>query len=202
MTICINKYKGDICMQDKDCSRKKVLLQELYKDWDKLNLAFKSLIIIGIVLLISVIIIAFFSDGGSGSKNSIEVVFRSTLASVFGFLLSSNIKTNRSYSNHDIEHIQEELDKIQGELKELQINEDVCQVQENDNCEKERKEYGFEEGNLVQIAIALTVCLVSIVTIGIIFLTNNIQNVPAISQIRDLMCSSIGFLLGESSKKG
>lgn len=66
-----------------DCNRKEILIKELIHDWDELNIAFKSLIIIGIVLSIVVLSIAIFSDGGKGIQNSIEVVFRSTLASVF-----------------------------------------------------------------------------------------------------------------------
>ncbi|MGL4910904.1 MAG: hypothetical protein ACRC3Y_00600 [Romboutsia sp.] len=186
-------------MNKKDCNRRNTLLKELCNDWDHLNLAFKSLIIIGIVLFIAVITIAFFSNGGTGLKNSIEVVFRSTLASVFGFLLSSNIKDSNRNKNEDIIKIKYELQDIQEELE--QIDKETNNSIYKDNCDEEVKKYGYEEGNLVQITIALTVCLVSIIVISIIFITNNVENVPAVSQIRDLMCSSIGFLLGESSRK-
>ena len=180
-------------MKNKDCNRRNSLLKALCNDWDHLNLAFKSLIMIGIVLFIAVITIAFFSNGEIGLKNSIEVVFRSTLASIFGFLLSSNIK--QTNENKDIVRIKNELESIEKELDEIDNS-----IYEHD-CEDEVKKYGYEDGNLVQITIALIVCLVSIIVISIIFITSNIENVPAISQIRDLMCSSIGFLLGESSRK-
>jgi len=68
-------------------------------------------------------------------------------------------------------------------------------------CEEEIIEHNYKEGNMIQILIALTICVVSIITILIIYILNITHNVAAISQLRDLMCSSIGFLLGESSIK-
>ena len=38
-------------------------------------------------------------------------------------------------------------------------------------------------------------------TLSILLVTNNLDNVASISQIRVLMSSSIGFLIGESDKK-
>lgn len=178
-----------------DCNRKEILIKELIHDWDELNIAFKSLIIIGIVLLIVVLSMAIFSDGGKGIQSSIEVVFRSTLASVFGFLLSSNIKGNKIQRKKEIE-------KIQAQLKEIESDLDILDEGKKTygNCELENN-YSYREINLVQIIIASTICIISILSIGILLITNNLENIPAVSQIRDLMCSSIGFLIGESGKK-
>jgi len=85
------------------CNRKKLLIKELINDWDELNISFKALIIIGMILFILVIFTAIYSDGVDEVQNSFEVVIRSTLASVFGFLLSSSIKANSSKRNNEIE---------------------------------------------------------------------------------------------------
>lgn len=183
-------------MKKDDCSRRNLIFKELMNDWDELNIAFKALIIIGITLFLVVIGIAFFSDGGSGIKNSLEVVFRSTLASVFGFLLSSNIKNNSKKKNAEMNKIQAELKKVESELelldKSIELTDAKCSLEEN---------YTNKDINIVQIIIAISICIISILVIGLLLITNNLENVPAISQIRDLMCSSIGFLIGESGKK-
>ena len=182
-------------MPDKNCKRKNILLNKFKYDWDKLNISFKSLIIVGIILFIVVILIAFFSDGDQGTKNTIEVVFRSTLVSVFGFLLSSNIRFNKNNNKIKIKDIKDELNKIEDKLDDLDEN-----LEQKEQCYLEEY-YNDDNLNLVQISIALGISIVSISALSALLITNNLENVPSISQIRDLMCSSIGFLIGESKNK-
>lgn len=165
-------------MRNKACDRRHALVEELCNDWDKLNISAKALIITGMLLFISVIFIAFYSTGDDGMRQSVEVVFRSSLSSVFGFLLSSNIKTQK-YKN----------------------NKSMMRNENEDDCKVEIEVYNYKEGNLIQIAIALVVCVVSIICILVIYITDNSQNIQSISHLRDLMCISIGFLLGESNIK-
>lgn len=183
-------------MSNKKCTRRGLLIKEIKHDWDELNISFKSLIIVGALLFLVVILIAFFSNGGRGLKNSIEVVFKTTLASVFGFLLSSNIKFNKIEKSIKIEDIKKELNEIEENIDILEenIGEKV------DDCELELY-YKYRDINLVQISIALVICIVCIFALGILSVTNNLENIQAVSQIRDLMCSSVGFLIGESKKK-
>jgi hypothetical protein len=165
-------------MRNKGCDRRRALLEELCNDWDKLNISAKALIITSILLFIAVIFITFYSNGDNGMRQSVEVVFRSSLSSVFGFLLSSNIKTQKT-----------------------NIKNSMSREIYKEECEEEIGIYNYKEGNLIQISIALVVCLVSITCILVIYITDNLQNIPSISHLRDLMCVSIGFLLGESNIK-
>ena len=183
-------------MKKEECDRRNLLKEELINDWDELNIAFKSLIIVCIILFIVIIAIAFFSDGETGLKHSLEVIFRSTLSSVFGFLLSSSIKANTGMKNNEIERLRQELKKVEFDVEEIYES----QTEQDIEC-KLKEVYSYKDINLVQILIALTICIVSIFIICILIITNNIQNTAAISQLRDLMCSSIGFLIGESKKK-
>lgn len=187
-------------MKDKECTRRKLLLKELAHDWDELNIAFKSLIIIGIILFIVIVVIAIFSNGGKGIQNSLEVVFRSTLSSVFGFLLSSNIKINSKKKNAEIERIKLQLKEMESELENVENEIDKTTGDKKQKCDNEEI-YMFKDINVVQIGIALSVCIICISVLSGLLITNNLENVPAVSQIRDLMCSSIGFLIGESGKK-
>lgn len=70
---------------------------------------------------------------------------------------------------------------------------------DDDNCQLSKK-YTYVNINLVQICIAVSICLLCMIVICALLLTDSLDNVPAVSQIRDLMCSSIGFLLGEYKK--
>ncbi|MGL5439667.1 MAG: hypothetical protein ACRDA4_04680 [Filifactoraceae bacterium] len=183
-------------MNKDDCSRRTLLLKELINDWDELNIAFKSLIFIGFILFIIIICISFLNGESSGIRNSLEVVFRSTLSSIFGFLFSSNIKFSTNEKIVAIESVQTKLYSVQDDLDSLEKVSD----KEDDNCQLSKK-YTYVNINLVQICIAVSICLLCMIVICALLLTDSLDNVPAVSQIRDLMCSSIGFLLGESKKK-
>lgn len=187
-------------MKNKECSRSYLLLKEFIHDWDELNIAFKALIIIGMILFIVIILIAIYSDGGTGIKNSLEVVFRSTLASVFGFLLSSNIKMNSTKKNEEIEKMRLQLKKVESELEEVESELEELEESKKNTCDLEDS-YIIKDINLVQITIALSICIICISVLAVLLITSNLENIPAVSQIRDLMCSSIGFLIGESRKK-
>ena len=80
-----------IFYERKKCNRIKFLI-ELLKDWDELNLAFKSLLFIGGLMFLIIALLTVFGNEGNISQDSIESMFRTTVSSVFGFLLSSNIK--------------------------------------------------------------------------------------------------------------
>lgn len=183
-------------MNKDDCSRRTLLLKELINDWDELNIAFKSLILIGFILFIIIISISFLNGESNEMRNSIEVVFRSTLSSIFGFFFSSNIKFSTNEKIVSIESVQTKLYSVDDDLESL---EKVAEV-EDDKC-KLSKQYTYVNINLVQIVIAVSICLLSMIVICVLLMTNCLDNVPAVSQIRDLMCSSIGFLIGESKKK-
>ena len=77
----------------KSC-RIQALIEELIIDWDKLNLAAKLLVYIGFFLIFSTVFISIYKSKNVDLYETIEAIFRTALASVFGFLLSSNIKNS------------------------------------------------------------------------------------------------------------
>lgn len=184
-------------MDNKKCSRRKILKKELINDWDELNISFKALILIGLILFGVVISITLLTNGGEGTKGSIEIVFRTTFASVFGFLLSSNIKNNNEKVNAEINRLRNELKNKELPRIELENSKDKTY----NKCKILEEEYTYNDINVVQIIIALLFCIISTLTLCILLTTNNLENMPAITQIRDLMCNSIGFLIGECGKK-
>ncbi|MEG1016063.1 MAG: hypothetical protein RSE45_03965 [Bacilli bacterium] len=150
-------------------------------------MAAKVLVFLGGFLFVSTVFVGLYSIDNEKLLEGMAVTFRSGLASVFGFVLSSNIKnSNRINTDHKKDIIKE---------KELFVTE---------NCKAEVKRhnnYYYDDGNLVQVLIALVITLLC----GAILLTIFIKDMPydgaVVSQLRDLMCTSIGFLLGESKIK-
>lgn len=75
----------------KSC-RIQALIEELLMDWDKLNLAAKLLVYIGFFLIFATVFISIYKSQNISLYRNIEVIFRTSLSSVFGFLLSSSTK--------------------------------------------------------------------------------------------------------------
>ncbi|MGX4598499.1 hypothetical protein [Faecalimicrobium sp. JNUCC 81] len=172
-------------MKNTECSRVNLLKQEIISDWDKINLAGKLLIFIGLIVLLSSIGLALCNKGSNEILKAIEVIFRSALASIFGFVLSSNLNCGKSKNTNKF---------TRSEVgKKVDINDEECEIDiENHN---------YREGNSIQMIIAFAICIICVLTMLLMYIFNIDDNVATISQFRDLMCSSIGFLLGESKIK-
>ena len=160
--------------------RIQALIEELIIDWDKLNLAAKLLVYIGFFLIFSTVFISIYKSKNVDLYETIEAIFRTALASVFGFLLSSNIK-NSSEKNSQ-------------KNKEEAITEE-CQIK------KETDYYYYGEGNTVQVMVALLISVISALIMLGLYIFGFTNNGVMLSQFRDLMCTSIGFLLGEAKIK-
>lgn len=167
--------------------RLQALIEELLIDWDKLNLAAKLLVYLGFFLVLSTIFIAICDEKDIDLYNRIEVIFRTSLASVFGFILSSNMKRKEDKNSY--------VDKMTISMdKEKAITED-CKIK------KETIKYYYGDGNTVQIIVALLITLIAALVILSIYAFDITKDVVIIAQFRDLMCTSIGFLLGEAKIK-
>ena len=104
-------------------------------------------------------------------SSEIEVMFRSSLASVFGFILSSNTKNN-------------ERRKKGNGLQRSEIKKD----EKYEYCER-RRDYDYGDG-ITSVSSAIVILMIYTKNVNI--------DISILSQLRDLMCTSIGFLLGES----
>ncbi len=166
------------------CNRRIAFLTELKTDWDKLNLAAKALVFIGGFLFSTIIFVALYKVYCSEIYKTIEVIFRSSLASVFGFILSSNIKNVKP---QNIPYVKK---------YSIKDDEDITE-----DCKEVIEKRYRNEGNSVQIVIAFLVTVISAIVMIIIYVFEITQDVAILSQFRDLMCMSIGFLLGESKIK-
>lgn len=174
--------------------RIQALIEELIHDWDELNLAAKVLIYLGFFLIFSTVFISFYEVGDMEVYIKIEVIFRTCLASVFGFILSSNTK-NKSISNKIKNNILEKMITSEKSIEDLEKEDAItteCKIQ------KETLKYYYGEGNTVQVVVALIIALLCSLIILIAYVIGNMNDMAILGQFRDLMCSSIGFLLGEA----
>ena len=165
------------------CSRRKALKEEISNDWNKLNLAAQILVLVGGFIFIATVFLAFYKISDDSLYKAVETVFRSCLASIFGFILSSNIKNTDTKAVNKISYNE---------------NEEILITQEEEEC---IKNVNYQEGNSIQLIVAFVICMVCSISILAIYIRNLNQDIPSITQFRDLMCTSIGFLLGESKIK-
>lgn len=169
--------------------RVQALIEELLMDWDKLNLAAKLLVYLGFFLVFSTIFISIYEANDIDLYARIEVIFRTSLASVFGFILSSNTKTKEDKNKDSY------IEKMTiGVDKENAITEECKE-------KKETHKYYYGEGNTVQIIVALLITLISALVMLGIYTFSFTEDGVILGQFRDLMCTSIGFLLGEAKIK-
>lgn len=165
-----------------NCNRRKALKEEISHDWSNLNLAAQVLVCLGCLVFAASIFIAFYKTSDNDMYKSIEVVFRTSLVSIFGFLLSSNIKNVNDKNKN----------KSKKNEISITVDEADCNVPEN-----------YREGNSIQIIIAFVVSVMCACSILAIYIFDMKGDLPSITMFRDLMCSATGFLLGESKiKKG
>ena len=171
----------------KSC-RIQALIEELLMDWDKLNLAAKLLVYIGFFLIFATVFISIYKSQNISLYRNIEVIFRTSLASVFGFLLSSSTKCTS----------QKDRDKI---LEKMAISVDKENaITEECKVKKETYHY-YEEGNTVQVMVALLISIISALVMLGATTFGFVNDLLIIYQFRDLMCTSLGFLLGEAKIK-
>ncbi len=148
--------------------------------WRNISFLDKVLIVFMIILLCELIFIMIDETQLTELEGRIEVVFRTSAASIFGYFLSSNF-LNRS---HEDNRKKEPAKKKEAAPQRLSI--------------KEKTAINF------QIVVAAFIGLVSIAVL--IYIRNfdepgNLANVASVSQFRDFFSASVGFLLGDVSNR-
>ena len=85
----------------KSC-RIQALIEELLMDWDKLNLAAKLLVYIGFFLIFATVFISIYKSQNISLYRNIEVIFRTSLSSVFGFFMFGQLPDGYSVAGYFI----------------------------------------------------------------------------------------------------
>ena len=183
----------------------------IIKCWNEISFKDKSLILIMIILIIQCIHNLYNADPTNTNYISINVVIRTSVAAIFGYFLSSNFLAE-SKARIDDETKRANLEIVEQIMenktikKELQYeydnvtNSEDYKEQEEDIKEEEEK---YVCNRHLQNLVAVSICIIILVAliIGVNFKLINDGSVATISQFRDLVSGSIGFLIGNSSNK-
>lgn len=180
--------------------------------WNEISFKDKSLILIMIILIIQCIHNLYNVDPTNTNYISINVVIRTSVAAIFGYFLSSNFLAENK-ARIDEETRKEKLEIIEQVMENKKIRKELQSEYDNvTNSEdyKEKEDVIKEEeekyvcNRYLQNLVAVSICIILVLSliIGVNFKLINDGSVATISQFRDLVSGSIGFLIGNSSNKG
>lgn len=161
---------------------------KIFKAIRHISLRDKCLIIFMITFILQSASTLFFSCGGEYATN-IDIVARTTMASIFGYFISSNF-----ISCEESEKNASEYPKAKKKIKyKIQEIEEI----ESKNNTEQRKD------NNIQILIVTSIGLASLF---ILFFAREVIDVPqdalaTISQFRSFVSGCVGFLIGISPEK-
>ena len=167
------------------------------KCWKEISISDKALIIIMIILLIQCIFNLFNPETTNSNSISINVIIRTSVAAIFGYFLSENFLKNEVIKSNN-SGIVVPLNKNKASIDKDESSDDhVCSI--NESSSKGLKD--FICNKTLQVLIALTVCIISLLALIIANDFNLLPSdtSPTVIQFRDLISSCLGFLLGHSS---
>ena len=166
--------------------------------WKEIAISDKALIIIMAILLLQCIYNLFTPEPITTNGISISVIVRTTIAAIFGYFLSEN------FLNHEVIKSKNSNIIVPLNLEENneESNSENCHMKDSSNItHPETKFKDYICNKTFQILIALTVCIISLLCL---LIGNNFNLIPSgtnpsLIQLRDIISSCIGFLLGHSS---
>lgn len=175
-------------------------LNTLIKCWKEIYISDKALIIIMLILLIQSIHNLFTPEPIEATALSINIIVRTSIASIFGYFLSENFLKNEAIKSKK-SNIIVPLNKteVDGNKSEDNTNNLISNDNNPKNLNTDLKEYICNK--TLQIIVALTVCIISLLSliIGNSFNLIPSSSNPTVIQFRDLISACIGFLVGHSS---
>ena len=177
------------------------LLNALIKCWKEISISDKVLIIIMIILLIQCIFNLFTPEPTNSNSISINVIIRTSVAAIFGYFLSENFLKNEVIKSRN-SGIVVPLSKNDDDIEHSNDSDDsICSTDELPFKINNKKVKEYICNKTLQILIALTVCIISLLCL---IIGNNFNLIPSgtsptVIQFRDLISSCVGFLLGHSS---
>lgn len=167
----------------------------------------RFLIVFMIVLFCYMAVRLFAGSGGSEDTNTINVIIRTSMASIFGYFISSNFSKSyedtkaRRKGSFRNETLPKTVDKGSSQTVQNRIGFQTASASADQASGgvsfSEYASSGSGQCSKVQIAIVAVIGLVSLV---ILLITGQFQDVTSeitaiTSQLRDFVAASIGFLI-------
>ena len=191
-------------------NKNNVPLNKLLKhEWKELDIACKTVLIIGVFLLVQLICAIFVP--AFHSQPTINAIFQTSLSSIFGYILGMNIPHQNNNSNGQKKDSNTETPEsnpetsVQNITREI-FNQDMepqIKNQEIDNdTEKDpvlQTEVPLLKGTSIRVLFAAGVCLICLITLMVIALTKQNNYSDGITQVDHLISTTIGFLISNTS---
>ena len=198
------------------------ILEYIKESLDRINLIDKCLIIFMMILMAQSIYNLFVNEANLNAGGTIDILIRTTQASVFGYFLSANFIKKDKASKWD-------NNKKKEESIRYDVNKDILKRMIDDNSEnavdsindnsidvnnyaqsKQDKHISnypndnYDENSTTeqQIIIVTVIGIISLIAIIMArdFNIDTTLSAATISQLRDFVSGSVGFLLGCPTK--
>jgi len=151
------------------------LFKKIRFEWRRLDLTNKVLLLVGIVLLFELIFSIFLHTFSADA--STDAFFRITFASVMGYFLGGmNLNSNKTTLPED-EHAVE-------------------------NNVTDSNDENFQNVPHIRTLFITLVCLACIITLSIATFTNQTSYSEGLIQLRNIISTSIGFLISKATYRG
>lgn len=197
-------------------NKNNVPLNKLLKhEWKELDIACKTVLIIGVFLLVQLICAIFVP--AFHSQPTINAIFQTSLSSIFGYILGMNIPHQNNNSNGQkkdsntetsVQNITREIfnQDMEPQIKNQEIDNDSLLtrgVTEPDlETEKDpvlQTEVPLLKGTSIRVLFAAGVCLTCLIALMVITLTKQNNDSYGITQVDHLISTTIGFLISNTS---
>ncbi|MGL5151127.1 MAG: hypothetical protein ACRC7N_11210 [Clostridium sp.] len=180
------------------------ILKKIKQCWKQITFRDKGLILIMVILIMQCIYNLYSEVSTAEDYTAVNIIVRTSVASIFGYFLSSNflMKIDTKKNNSTTEVKLEILDEIlKSEDKDVCIESQSKLIKTLEQDEKEIEKTHICNTNL-QNGVAIAICVITLLCliIGINFGLIKEGSIVTISQFRDLIGGSIGFLLGSENK--
>ncbi len=168
------------------------------RKWACIQLIDKCLLIIMLILMIQSMVTLFIKlDVGNESRN-IDVVVRTTIASIFGYFISANFIRNEQNAPVDCDIGKKRSMKLRAGKTVKRVRSVKLSWKEAQNITHQTTPSATSLPNRLQIIIVTGLCLCAL---AILLALRNItgismDQVPMVAQLRDIICGSVGFLIG------
>ena len=153
----------------------------------------KSLVVIMIICIFQICYNLITHDFINNANDNVDVFIRSTAASIFGYFISANFIRSETSSEWDSPS---SFGTTPPSPPETVNKNELAKAQQP--MTSECKHSSSYDARQLQIFIVTIIAIISLVCIIIVrnCYTPTLESLPAISQLRDFVCSSVGFLLG------
>lgn len=156
----------------------------LKKGLKKIHIVDKCLIVFMIILLIQSSYSLFANHTGTAETNNVDIIIRTSTASIFGYFLSANFIKKQIKSNQPSKHSTE-------------INKNINTARNNSTIKSSHS----GNHNCIQIFIATAIGIFSLCVLLFSgdFDINNQSALATLAQFRDFVSACVGFLIGSAT---